>query len=97
VGLIHEQEHREYEEEPSNEGCEDAEDFMAYSHKVHNEELLIFNAADMQFDQLKGEVQAQQGTRTTTYNHPSNNTLICHGDDKDKEDNVGMNGNEDSE
>jgi len=67
------------------------------SRNVYNKELLTFNAADMQLDQLKGEVQVQQGTRTTTYSHPSNNALMHRGDDEDEEDNMGMNGNEDSE
>ena len=55
VGFVHARDRDEYEES-SHEGCDDAEDFMAVSHEVYNEELLSFDTANVQLDQLEDEV-----------------------------------------
>jgi hypothetical protein len=55
VGSVHAWDRNEYEES-IREGCDDAEDFMAYSHEVYNEELTSFDTTNVQLDQLEDEV-----------------------------------------
>ena len=55
VGFVHARDCKEYEES-SDEGRDDAEDFMAVGHEVYNEELISFNTTNIQLDQLEDEI-----------------------------------------
>ena len=100
VGFVHARDRKVYEES-SNEGRDDAEDFMAYSHEVYNEELISFDTANIQLDQLEDEVRVRLETNITAqfpYNHPSDEPSMGCGDDEhtglNEEDDTDVNNSE---